>query len=359
MRVVISGYYGFGNLGDEAVLAAMLPALRARIPAAEFTVLSANPGQTVQLHGVRSAPRTGLGAVRAVSGAGLFISGGGGLLQDVTSARSALYYLGTLGLATVRARRTMLFAQGVGPFQRRWVSALTRLTLDRVDLISVRDPASRDLLLELGVHQTIHIVADPAFALVPAPPERAEELLRGLPRPRVGISLRSWGNDAFVDPLIAGLRTWCARTGAVPVFLAFHRSRDLGISQRLADALGGQVLPDVRPTEMMAVIGAVDLLVGMRLHALIGGVAMGVPMVGLSYDPKVDALFQRVNVGPLLSVSTLQAPQVHDGLHRAWAARADMRARLLQHAVSLRADALRAADLAAALVASPDGTGAS
>ncbi len=353
MRVVICGYYGFGNLGDEAVLAAMLPPLRARMPTAEFNVLSANPQQTVRLHGVESTSRTGFGAVGAVNSAELFLSGGGSLIQDVTSAQSALYYLGTLGLATVRARRTMVFAQGVGPLRRPWIGALTRRILDRVDLLTVRDPDSRNLLHALGVRQAIHVVADPVFALEPAPAERAEALLSEFPRPRLGVALRSWGESAFLEPLIAALRTWRDFAGGSIVPIAFHPVRDLGVCQRVAAAFGRSVLTDLQPQEMMAVIGALDLLVAMRLHAMISAVAMGVPMIGLSYDPKVDALFRRVNVGHLFSVDNLEAQALRDALGVAWKTRDESRVKLLHHAAVLREDALRTADLAANLVTAP------
>src|SRR2546428_345423 len=52
MRIVVSGYYGFGNGGDEAVLEAIVGALRARLPQAQLVVLSAAPDQTRLLHGV-------------------------------------------------------------------------------------------------------------------------------------------------------------------------------------------------------------------------------------------------------------------------------------------------------------------
>src|SRR2546428_13135892 len=114
MRIVVSGYYGFGNGGDEAVLEAIVGALRARLPQAQVVVLSAAPDQTRLLHGVAGVSRT-TGALPAIAGADLFISGGGTLIQDATSARSALYYLGLLGVATVLAHATMGYAAGIGP----------------------------------------------------------------------------------------------------------------------------------------------------------------------------------------------------------------------------------------------------
>src|SRR3989442_12828359 len=96
----------------------MVGALRARIPQPQFVVLSAAPEQTKSLHGVAGVSRT-IGALPAIAGADLFISGGGALIQDATSARSALYYLGLLGLATVLGRGTIVLRAGVGSMRGR------------------------------------------------------------------------------------------------------------------------------------------------------------------------------------------------------------------------------------------------
>jgi len=349
MRIVVSGYYGFGNLGDEAVLAATIAALRARIPAARITVLSGRPAQTRRLHNVSAVPRTGAGVLRALAGADLFLSGGGSLFQDVTSARSAVYYLSVLALAELLSRRTMVFAQGIGPLRRRPLRRLAALVLNRVSLLTVRDEDSLRTLRELNVARTAHLVADPVFALEPAPAEHVRQLIgpRGA-GPRIGLTLRPWQGDAYVGAVVEALQEVRSALGAAIVVFPFHPARDLSLCRAAAAALGGQVVSDLPPREMMAAIGTVDLLVGARLHALICGVATGVPPIGLSYDPKIDALFRRIGVGQLLPLASLQAGQLHQAVLDAWQAREELRRRLREVAGLLREEALRAADLAAA-----------
>jgi len=95
VKIVISGYYGFGNAGDEAILEAMVRDLRALAPGARLVVLSADPAATAARCGVEAVPRMHLPSVLgALRGADLFISGGGSLLQDATSWRSVPYYAG-------------------------------------------------------------------------------------------------------------------------------------------------------------------------------------------------------------------------------------------------------------------------
>lgn len=353
MRVVLSGYFGFGNLGDEAVLAAMLAALRPRMQGAHFVALSADPRTTARQHGIVAVARLGSPALRALSGADLFISGGGSLIQDATSLRSPLYYLSVLSAARLLARRSMIYAQGIGPLRRRWLRRLTARIGNRVDVVTVRDNESRRLLEACGVRRPIELVADPVFALPPAPPDRAVELLGPPGRPRIGVVLRPWADSAYVGPLLEALRRLADSQGAELVVLVFHPAKDHDLSARAAGRIDARLIDGVTPQEMMAVIAGLDLVVSARLHALVAAAAAGVNLVGVAYDPKVPALLERVGAGTLLPPGNLTAAAAEGVLQSAWAARDQARAALSARRDELRRAALRAADRAAALAGFP------
>lgn len=114
--IVVSGYYGFANAGDEAMLAAMIEALTDIEPAIKITVISGNPEDTRQRHGVAAVYRLNYPEIaRVLAKSQLLISGGGSLLQDVTSERSLYYYLSIMMLAKKLGKPVMLYAQGIGP----------------------------------------------------------------------------------------------------------------------------------------------------------------------------------------------------------------------------------------------------
>ncbi|MBR6708889.1 MAG: glycosyltransferase, partial [Clostridia bacterium] len=93
-EVIISGYYGFGNLGDDSLLACIIDNLRALDPALRITVLAHKSRAMQKQFGVRCISRINLPAIaREMKGARLLISGGGSLLQDNTSTKSLIYYL--------------------------------------------------------------------------------------------------------------------------------------------------------------------------------------------------------------------------------------------------------------------------
>jgi polysaccharide pyruvyl transferase CsaB len=355
-RFLISGFYGMGNAGDEAVLAALVQLLRERDPGVAITVLSGDPVGTGRDYGVSAVPRMQIGAVlAAIRGCDLFVSGGGSLLQDVTSAHSPLYYLGLIQFSQLTRRPVVVLAQGIGPLRRPALRRLTGRVLNGVARITVRDPESRAELEALGVRRPpVEVTADPVFALAPAPEARGRELLAGSgcrdESRRIGISLRPWpGIDRVLADLAAALDLALAHEGASearPVLLPLQLREDVAVCQRLAKALGGAPVLGVAPTpaEWLAVMGCLDLVIAVRLHALIFAATMGVPFLGISYDPKVDSLLGRLGKAPAGQIGCVDG---HDLAGRIVAALADPASeRAPEEAVAgLRAAARRNAEV--------------
>lgn len=301
-RLVVSGYYGFGNLGDEAILEALLASLHSRFPEAEAVVLSGNPRETERLHRVRAVHRSHLPSIiRELRRADLFLSGGGSLLQDVTSLRSLFYYLGLIRLARLLGCPVALYAQGVGPLERRLSRRAVARALRDVELITVRDGESAELLRELGVDGRVVVTADASLALVPAPRERVAlplERLASAPRPWVGVGLRPWrgGGDAeFFASLLELVRS---RVGGSLILLPMHGPEDLPLARAVERKLPGIRVweGELPPSVFAALVREFDLILAMRLHLLIFATLGMVPMVGLSYDPKVESFLHQIGL---------------------------------------------------------------
>jgi polysaccharide pyruvyl transferase CsaB len=356
-RVVISGYYGFHNLGDEAVLDATVEALRRSSPGVDIAVLSATPGETAQAHGVEGVSRRRLREIiRALSQCDLFLSGGGSLFQDATSWRSPWYYLGVLALARRLARRTVVYAQGIGPIRGRLVRSAAARLLDRVHLITVRDSTSQELLAEMGVRRPrIVLTADPSLLLRPEWSAAVrEERARWTGDVFFGLALRTWGpHTEMLDAAARAARTAAERLGVRWVCLPMHLPEDLAVADAVASRLGPAatvVRTPLGPREMLALIGTLDLLVGMRLHALLFAAAQGVPIVPLTYDPKVAALIQDLGEPVPSDASRIAADDLVRSIEVVAGERPARRARLLTAVARLRDRAALAPRLAADLL---------
>ena len=364
MKVVLSGYYGFDNAGDEAILAAMVEMFRAGGDL-EPIVLSGNPTRTEALHGVSAVNRYCLRSIRrALQRAAALVSGGGGLLQDATSVRSNLYYLGVIWLARRLRRKVMVYAQSIGPLRRRITRWLVRWGLRGVDLLTVRDEPSRELLTALGwQREEVLLTADPTFALTPAPPERAEEILRaaGVPEnePRVGVVLRPTPRAAQVSRVVvAALNEFLAKHPLRVVFLPFHPPGDCRVAEACSRQLHSSpayLLPGgYRPQEWMALCGRCQLLLSERLHGLIFAATQGVPLVGIAYDPKVTGLLEQLDEPPPLTEETVTRESLVRALEAAWQEREERSARLHAAATRLRERAWKNTRLLHCLLAPSD-----
>ncbi len=361
-KVVISGYYGFHNSGDEAILHAMLLALKGAVPGLEATVLSGDPAYTAREFGVRSIVRDNpLTVFRALMEADLLISGGGGLLQDVTGPKSIIYYLGVVTMALLLKKPVFFYAQGIGPVNTRLGRTLVRLVADRVDAITVRDRDSKQELASLGVTRPpVRVTADPALGLEPGQIDRVKgrAVLSALGldggRPVAGISVRPWkGQDGYVEA-VAGAADDLAGDGWQVLLVPMHFPGDDVTCRAVAARMKGTAFILGRGTDykdLLAVTANLGLAVGMRLHFLIFSAISGVPLVGIPYDPKVNLFLQAVGLPPGLSAEGLNYGDLSAAIRKVLADRERISTGIKEKMAVLRGEAKKNAALAAELFA--------
>ena len=274
MKVLVSGYYGFGNLGDEALLSGLLGGLTAR--GHRVTVLSRHPAETRRLHGAEAAPRKSLLPVLLQHDA--LLSGGGGLLQDKTSARSLQYYLGVLRLAKALGKRTIVYGQSVGPLSETGKRSVARAL--RGVRVAVRDEASRDLLRTLGVEA--RLFADAALLL--EPPHTAP------PPPDAPVLLAPRGGYPVITEALGALAARLEAQGVRVSALALQAAEDAPHLEMMKQTAPGLELlhPDT-PEEALGHVANASYVVSARLHGLILAAVAGRPFCGVVYDPKVAA----------------------------------------------------------------------
>ncbi|NPV90690.1 MAG: polysaccharide pyruvyl transferase CsaB [Firmicutes bacterium] len=357
--VVLSGYYGFDNAGDEALLWSITSKLRELRPGIRVIVLSANPSRTGELYGVEAVPRANLPVLlKCLARADLLISGGGSLLQDVTSWRSIVYYLGVIALARLLGTPVMYYAQGVGPINRRWTRWLTRVISDRASLITLRDRGSLQELEGLGVKRPPMIVtADPVLGLEPTPVGGRSRVNEDAARlPVVGISLRQWGRQDGYKRVVAEAADFLSGRGWEVVFLPFHHPDDVQASLEVAAMMkrGSRVMEErFTASALLEQVGGLSLLIGMRLHSLIFAAVNGVPMLGISYDPKVDSFLAGIGRAPVGSVNDLLMRDMFSRLEQMLGRLDQERDYVLSQAEALRERANQTARLALKLLDNP------
>lgn len=321
-KIVISGYYGFANAGDEAMLTAIIKALRSTEKSVDLTVLSGNPEATAAKHRVSSIYRFNpLEIFKSLYDCELLLSGGGSLLQDVTSKRSLLYYLSIIALGIILKKKVMLFAQGIGPIHSGILRRLTKLICSHVDLITVRDQDSLYELRRIGIPaEKVQLTADAVLTLPQEDICQGKELLERFHVPQekmlIAVSVRKWqDDDSYLLELAKAVDALVKRYDAHIVLLPLQYPVDMEACERLQHFMVRKSSSTILATncdteQFLSLMGNFNLLIGMRLHALIFAAVMELPFVAVSYDPKIDGFVKDIDGVSAGNVTNLQEKQI-------------------------------------------------
>ena len=325
--IVVSGYYGFGNMGDESLLDVIAATLAEEIPGVKIAALTRHPKADARRTGLRCVPRFSPQAVGAVAGAKLLISGGGSLLQDSTSRRSLKYYAGVLGTAEMFGVKSYIYANGIGPVRDAGNRKLTAKVVDRAAEVSVRDADSADELRRLGVtRENIRITADPAFLIRPYDEHRLAKTMEriGVKEKFFAVSLRPQvrgnreadtvpPNLRTADELVRSCAAITERYGLVPFAIPMQAAQDSEICRYFVEKYNERMsgtghtallyTPENAP-ELIGVLSKAAFVIGMRLHSIIFASSAAVPVVGLAYDPKVSSMMKALGQPYVVDLGT-------------------------------------------------------
>ena len=321
---LVCGAYGRGNAGDDAILEAIVTELRQVDPDLPVWVLSRNPESTRLTYRVNSIytfafPKF-LWRMRKTK---LYINGGGSLMQDVTSHRSLWFYLFTISAAKRLGCQVMMYGCGIGPIhspanRRRAAKVLQK----SVDAITLRDTHSREELEDMGVtNPEIILSADPTVILPAAPEQVVDGILesQGIdPRGRyIGFALRPWPGFEEKAALFGAAADYAyEKYGLTPVFLPIERRLDVGAARLAAQHMKAPhyILPETGSSDhTIGLFARMQVVVSMRLHALVFAAGQGVPLVGVVYDQKISSFLSYIgqDLYTDLDAVTVEALRAH------------------------------------------------
>ncbi len=305
-HVILSGYYGFNNAGDEAILLAMHKNIQALGENYHITVLSNKPEETKAKYHIDVVYRFSLKEVlSALRKCDVLLSGGGSLLQDSTSTRSLMYYLSIILAARLMGKKVMLYANGIGPVSRKKNRTIVKLVVNKADLITLREENSYAELKAMGVNEKkCFVTADPVFTLDSISKQEGEKLLQnaGVPmdKPFVGVSVRNWRDmDGFVDEFAHLCDIIQQKYHRTIVFIAMQVPHDIKISQKVQKRMKTKsyiLKENYSPYEIMGIIKCMDFILSMRLHTLIFAARQKIPLIGFIYDPKIEYYLEKLDM---------------------------------------------------------------
>lgn len=314
MKYVISGYYGFNNSGDDALLLSIVDGIKSTDSSADITVLSKSPAETRKNYGVNAVNRYNpFSLISKISRCDVLISGGGTLIQDATSTKSLIYYLTVIRVAQFFKRKIMLYANGIGPLNSFKNIEMTRKILNDVDMITLRDENSLTALGQIGITKPeIHLTADPAFLLKAN--DKGGEILEtyGIPhgQPLLCVSVRKWKNNPenFTEIMSEFCDYAFDRYGLFTVFVPMQQKTDFEIALEVKNKMKNRsvVIGANYPVEsLLSIMEEMSVCVGMRLHTLIYSASCTVPTIGIVYDPKVNGFMEYMGEDKFVTVEDM------------------------------------------------------
>lgn len=287
-KYVLSGYIGFDNFGDEAIASVVVKHLKNN-GAEKITLISSNPDKTSVLYDVDSVSL--LKFIKPIMESDVLISGGGSLLQDITSLKSLIYYLTVISCAIFFGKKVIIFAQGFTPFRTQIGKFLTSMVLKMCSNITVRDIKSQNLLTEMGVSS--ELVADPVFGME----------VNNTKHSGIGVQLRGFETltEEFLDKLALEIKQ---RFGEEEIKLfSMQDSIDLPVLERFSQkGINAKIIKSLPVEDEIKALSELEYLIGMRFHACLIAARASVKVLGINYDIKVKTLADNIGF-PILELN--------------------------------------------------------
>ncbi len=314
-RLVLAGYFGRGNLGDDAILLGFTRGV-ADLPY-HYTTICGSVESLMRDYGLRGVHYKEMRAVdQAIAEADALVFPGGSIFQDVTSVQSVGYYANLVKIAKKHKKKVVMIGQGVGPLNNFLGKSMARSAFNAADVIAVRDRDSVSTLQGLGVKGSFRVTADMAF-LLPEPKHDEGQTQFGVADMKsVGVSVRPFGKEKHVLQVFSQLLKLLFDNRWVATVIEMDREIDRPFIDKLGKEFGGKV-PEIRgltsPVQLQQRLMRMDAVIGMRLHAGILASTVGVPAYMVSYDPKVNAFANAMGYPAPLNIETATPERIFDG----------------------------------------------
>ena len=365
IRICIAGYAGCGNLGDDAIAEALIPAIRKTLPGTEITLLCGVPNRDKKRFFCRCVGRKNpFSVIRAIRQADLFLLGGGSLLQNASGRFSPFYYLALLQFARLSGCKIAVYAAGIGPIRGEFTRDATARALLRCQSVSLREPPPAWLLRHAPALE-FRLSADPTF-LLSAPPRYRSSYLRerlfsadfahlyaknaqfrtlentkndsrvtpeNVPEhtpnaPETGnalppqvlsnassipdffcVSVRPASSDCpeLLANVTEAVRLFSLASGWKPVWLTFDTIFDTAPTKCAQTTAGGRIADLCEPSDALALLSTARFALSMRLHGLLLSVRVGTPCAAIppsSSDTKLASFASSVPL-PVLAPDRL------------------------------------------------------
>lgn len=321
--VVLSGYYGFNNSGDEAILSAIIDNLRKQQNDIKIIVLSKRPADTIKKHKVYAVNRINFIKIQSIlKRSRVFINGGGSLIQDITSTHSLVYYTMLMHVAKKLGLKIMLYANGIGPITKPSNINRAKNALKICDYITLREPESFLELEKLSINtDKVSLSSDPTLAINKIDEDSIYAILKSegidMSKKYFALSFRQWKyNDVnFIEKVSVAIDNIKTKYNLNPLFIPMQYPNDQIISNEIISKCKCEcriLKNEYNVEELLGIVSKMDLVISMRLHTLIYAVSVGIPILGIVYDPKIKSFMDYIHQDKYIDTNNIDVKLIMD-----------------------------------------------
>lgn len=287
--------------------------------------------------------------------ADLVVSTAGGFYRSSGKGLTFLLTWHSLALAVPARKPLYIFPQSIGPLRYGWEKTLSRWLFSKARIVMAREPITMHNLRTYGVPpEKCVLLPDVAFGFSGAPREAAEEWLRshGLDpvadRPLLGVTVINWEgqNREFKYQAVYE----AAVKAVIRKFAAEHQGKvlllpqtwgpsaiedDRVIARRIVEELPDlqnsvQMIEQPLPAELLqAVFGAMDVLIGTRMHSNIFATSRLVPVIPIGYLHKARGIAEMLGISEwVIDIDQISSEILIEKFDCLWNRRWEVRAHL-------------------------------
>jgi len=284
-KVLISGYIGFNNFGDEAIFYTLCTHLKMLNCTVE--ALSASNIYDIQTYPYKNPIKI----IKAILNCDVLISGGGSLLQNKTSNFSLIYYLFIILIAKLFFKKVIIFAQGIEKINGKFYEFITKNVLKICDFISVRDLNSQKLLENWKINSTL--LSDPVYSLI-------QNIEINNNKQGLIVQLRDIKGlkKDFLEKLAKIISKYYKKEITV---LALQKEYDEKICLEFVNELkkiniNSNYVYFKNVNEIINLINNAKYVISTRLHGLICATGLNSEVFAFSYDDKINTIINEFNL---------------------------------------------------------------
>ncbi len=314
MKILIKGYYGFDNIGDELMLSVLISKLKKRKNAI-ITVMTRKPEIISHIHKIQTFTckewkeekklsfASWMKIFTAIKNTDIFMWGGGSFIQDIGKRkyRNILSTVIMLFVARLFLKKTALISIGIGPLRSKIGIEITKWIIRLSNLITVRDKDSFIFLKRLvPTYRKIFLTEDLALC-AEIPDVRVKEK-------SVGLSFLSYYSymeynkikDSILKDISIKLIENLQEKGYTVYCFPFQKKKggkDLEFFEDISKKVKNikivkEHFNDI--SKVFTLLSSMELLIGMRYHFLLIGAMLNKRLIGIGYQIKVRSLMKRI-----------------------------------------------------------------